>query len=186
LMIALVFGAHFSTYTYIAPWLQQDFSIREMTILLLAFGATGFLTNTLLSTVIAERLKASVTVMMLLLLSAIASMLLFDHSRVGQVFAMLVWGAAFGALPLCCSVWIQRGIADAPEAGSALFVGVVQVAIAVGSSVGAGIVDMAGGRADFTLGCALALLGFVALQRLVARERPRTKAPDCRCSPSLD
>ena len=25
LMIALVFGAHFSTYTYIAPWLQQDF-----------------------------------------------------------------------------------------------------------------------------------------------------------------
>jgi predicted MFS family arabinose efflux permease len=88
--------------------------------------------------------------------------------------------------PLCCSVWIQRGIADAPEAGSALFVGVVQVAIAVGSSVGAGIVNIAGGRADFTLGCALALLGFVALQRLVARERPRTKAPDCRCSPSLD
>jgi hypothetical protein len=63
---------------------------------------------------------------------------------------------------------------------------VVQVAIAVGSSVGAGIVNIAGGRADFTLGCALALLGFVALQRLVARERPRTKAPDCRCSPSLD
>jgi hypothetical protein len=46
----------------------------------------------------------------------------------------------------------------------------------VGSSVGGGIVDMAGGRADFAFGCALALLGFVVLQRLVARERSRTKA----------
>jgi predicted MFS family arabinose efflux permease len=66
------------------------------------------------------------------------------------------------------------------------FVGVVQVAIAVVSSVGGGIDDMAGGRADFTFGCALALLGFVALQRLAARERQRTKGPACRCSPSLD
>jgi predicted MFS family arabinose efflux permease len=186
LMIALVFGAHFSTYTYVAPWLQQAFSTREMTMLLLAFGVTCFLTNMLLSTVIAERLKASLAVMMLLMLSSIASMLLLDHSRAGEVFAMLIWGAAFGALPLCCSVWIQQGIADAPEAGSALFVGVIQVAIAVGSSVGGGIVDMAGGRADFTFGCALTLLGFVALQRVVALERARTKAPDCRCTPSLE
>ncbi|MGF7136392.1 putative MFS family arabinose efflux permease [Paraburkholderia sp. EB58] len=85
---------------------------------------------------------------------------------------------------MCCSVWIQRGIAGAPEAGSALFVGVVQVAVR--SSVGGGIDDMAGGRADFTFGCALALLGFAALQRLAARERQRTKGPAYRCSPSLD
>jgi hypothetical protein len=45
---------------------------------------------------------------------------------------------------------------------------------------------MAGGRADFTFGCALALLGFAALQRLAARERQRTKGPAYRCSPSLD
>lgn len=94
--------------------------------------------------------------------------------------------AKYSALPLCCSVWIQRGIAGAPEAGSALFVGVVQVAIAVGSSVGGRIDDMAGGRADFTFGCALALLGSAALQRLAARERQRTKGPACRCSPSHD
>ena len=185
LMIALIFGAHFSTYTYIAPWLQQDFSIQSMTVLLLAFGVAGFFTNTLLSAVIAERLKASVALMMLLLLGALASMLLLDHSRVGEVVAMLIWGAAFGALPLCCSVWIQRGIADAPEAGSALFIGVVQVAIAVGSSVGGGIVNRAGGRADFAFGCALAVLGLVTLQRLVALERPRAKAFDRRCSDAV-
>ncbi|RKP53552.1 MFS transporter [Pararobbsia silviterrae] len=175
LMIALVFGAHFSTYTYIAPWLQEDFSVRAMTLLLLAFGVAGFVANTVFSTLIAGRLKGSITAMMLLLLGALASMAWFDHSRVGDSVAMLVWGAAFGALPLCCSVWIQRGIADAAEAGSALFICVVQIAIAVGSCVGGGIVDTAGTRVDFVFGGVLVLFALVMLLRLVALERLRTK-----------
>ena len=42
LMVALVFGAHFSTYTYIAPLLEQDFSISAITLLLFGFGLVGF------------------------------------------------------------------------------------------------------------------------------------------------
>ncbi len=172
LMVALVFGAHFSTYTYIAPLLEQDFSLSTITLLLFGFGLIGFFSNALMSMAVSNHLKKSVAAMVLLLLGAMSSMLLLEHSPIGETAGMLLWGIAFGALPLCFSVWIQRGTADLPEAGSAMFVSVIQVAIAVGSAVGGTIVDRAGVHADFTLGLGLALLGLVALQRLAASERP--------------
>ncbi|MFM0326785.1 MFS transporter [Caballeronia glebae] len=172
LMVALVFGAHFSTYTYIAPLLEQDFSLSAITLLLFGFGLIGFFSNALMSMAVSAHLKKSVAVMVLLLLGAISSMLLLEHSAIGETAGMLLWGIAFGALPLCFSVWIQRGTADLPEAGSAMFVSIIQVAIAVGSAVGGAIVDRAGVHADFMLGLALALVGLVTLQRLAASERP--------------
>ncbi|WP_321957040.1 MFS transporter [Paraburkholderia bannensis] len=191
LMVALVFGAHFSTYTYIAPLLEHDFSLNAMTLLLLGFGLIGFFSNALTSTVISGHLKKSVATMVLLLLAAMSSMLLLEHSPIGETVGMLLWGIAFGALPLCFSVWIQRDTADLPEAGSAMFVSVIQVAIAVGSAVGGTIVDKAGVHADFLLGLGLALLGLVTLQRLAssrqsAQQTAKASSLDCACDASLD
>ncbi|SAK81758.1 major facilitator transporter [Caballeronia pedi] len=187
LMVALVFGAHFSTYTYIAPLLEQDFSLSTITLLLFGFGLIGFFSNALMSMAVSNHLKKSVAVMVLLLLGALSSMLLLEHSTIGETAGMLLWGIAFGALPLCFSVWIQRGTADLPEAGSAMFVSIIQVAIAAGSAVGGAIVDRAGVHADFTLGLGLAVLGLVTLQRLAAMERPATNASFKQtCDASLD
>ncbi|KAK46702.1 MFS transporter [Caballeronia jiangsuensis] len=187
LMVALVFGAHFSTYTYIAPLLEQDFSISAITLLLFGFGLVGFFSNALMSMAVANHLKKSVAAMIVLLLVAIGSMLLLDHSIIGEAAGMLLWGVAFGALPLCFSVWIQRGTADLPEAGSAMFVSIIQVAIAVGSALGGSIVDHAGVRADFTLGCGLAVLGLMTLSRLAALERPARGSDFVgECEPSAD
>lgn len=172
LMVALVFGAHFSTYTYIAPLLEQDFSLSSITLLLFGFGLIGFFSNALMSMAVSHHLKKSVAAMVLLLLGAMSSMLLLEHSAIGETAGMLLWGVAFGALPLCFSVWIQRGTADLPEAGSAMFVSIIQVAIALGSAVGGSIVDRAGVHTDFMLGLGLAVLGLVVLQRLAAMERP--------------
>lgn len=176
LMVALVFGAHFSTYTYIAPLLEQDFSLSAITLLLFGFGLIGFFSNALMSMAVSNHLKKSVAVMVLLLLGAMSSMLLLEHSLIGETAGMLLWGVAFGALPLCFSVWIQRGTADLPEAGSAMFVSIIQVAIAAGSAVGGALVDRAGVQADFTLGLGLAVLGLVILQRLASLERPAKAA----------
>lgn len=187
LMVALIFGAHFSTYTYVAPLLEQDFSLRAITFLLFGFGLIGFFSNALMSMAVSNHLKKSVAVMVLLLLAAMSSLLLLEHSPVGEIAGMLLWGIAFGALPLVFSVWIQRGTADLPEAGSAMFVSIIQVAIAAGSAVGGAIVDGANVQADFKLGLGLAMLGLVTLQRLAALERPAsTPSFEQPCDASID
>jgi predicted MFS family arabinose efflux permease len=186
-MVALVFGAHFSTYTYIAPLLEHDFSLSAITLLLFGFGLIGFFSNAFTSMAVADHLKKAVAAMILLLLGAMSSMLLLEHSPIGETAGMLLWGIAFGALPLCFSVWIQRDTTELPEAGSAMFVSVIQVAIAVGSAVGGTIVDRAGIHADFTLGLGLALLGLAALQRLAATKRTAGAASvECACDASPD
>jgi hypothetical protein len=53
--------------------------------------------------------------------------------------------------------------------------------------VGGSIVDHVGVSADFTLGCGLAVLGLLALQRLAALERPAAKPSFVsECEPSAD
>jgi predicted MFS family arabinose efflux permease len=165
LMVALVFGAHFCSYTYITPFLLRnaDFDMTTITWLLLGFGLIGFFSNFAVSSTVNRSLKGSVAAMISLLMFALLLMPLLRHSQWAIAADVLAWGIAFGAMPLCFSVWIQRATPDFPEAGSALFVSIIQVAIAVGSLVGGTIVDRVGIPADFLLGSALALLGLAAL-----------------------
>ncbi|MGA7777186.1 MAG: MFS transporter [Paraburkholderia sp.] len=164
-MVALVFGAHFCSYTYITPFLlhNADFDMSTITWLLLGFGVIGFISNFAASGAVNRSLKGSVAAMVSLLMFALLLMPLLRHSHWAVAADVLAWGIAFGAMPLCFSVWIQRATPEFPEAGSALFVSIIQVAIAVGSLVGGTIVDRVGIPADFLLGSALALLGLAAL-----------------------
>jgi predicted MFS family arabinose efflux permease len=165
LMVALIFGAHFSSYTYIAPFLLQNasFSVSSITWLLLGFGLVGFVSNFAFSAIVTRNLKASLATVVSLLMLALLAMPLLRHSEPAVMVTVLVWGVAFGAIPLCLSVWMQLATPDLPEAGSALFVGIIQVAIAVGSLVGGTVVDHVGIPADFWFGSALALLGLAAV-----------------------
>ncbi|OAJ55246.1 MFS transporter [Paraburkholderia ginsengiterrae] len=173
LMVALVFGAHFSSYTYITPFLlhNANLDMSTITLLLLGFGVIGFVSNFAVSSTVTRNLKVSAGAMISLLMFALVSLPLLQHSSVGVVAMVLAWGVAFGALPLCFSVWIQRATPDSPEAGSALFVSIIQVAIALGSLVGGVVVDHVGMSADFMLGSGLALLGLAALTSFGRSER---------------
>ncbi|CAG4906247.1 MFS transporter [Paraburkholderia saeva] len=186
LMVALAFGAHFSSYTYITPFLLRNANLSMATItwLLLGFGIIGFFSNFAISSTVGRNLKTSVAAMISLLMFALLSLPLLAHSSFGVAAIVMTWGVAFGALPLCFSVWIQRATPDAPEAGSALFVGIIQVAIATGSMAGGLIVDHIGIQADFLFGSGLALLGLAALASFGAQEKTReAEAVACRVSP---
>jgi predicted MFS family arabinose efflux permease len=165
LMVALAFGAHFSSYTYITPFLLRNANLDMSTItwLLLGFGIIGFFSNFAVSSTVTRNLKVSVGAMVSLLMFALVLLPLLQHSTIGVVALVLAWGISFGALPLCFSIWIQRATPDSPEAGSALFVSIIQVAIALGSLVGGVVVDHVGISADFLFGSGLALLGLAAL-----------------------
>ncbi|HEX7907839.1 MAG TPA: MFS transporter [Paraburkholderia sp.] len=187
LMVALVFGAHFSSYTYITPFLLRNANLdmSAITLLLLGFGVIGFVSNFAVSSTVTRNLKVSAGAMISLLMFALVSLPLLQHSSIGVVAMVLAWGVAFGALPLCFSVWIQRATPDSPEAGSALFVSIIQVAIALGSLVGGVVVDRVGMSADFLLGSGLALLGLAVLASF-GRSEQAVPAEALACSACTD
>jgi predicted MFS family arabinose efflux permease len=165
LMVVLVFGAHFSSYTYIAPFLAQNanFSLPAITSLLLGFGFVGFISNFAVSTTVTRNLKGSLLAMVAILMIALFALPLSHASQAEVSVVVLAWGVAFGAIPLCLSIWMQLSVPDMPEAGSALFIGIIQVAIALGSLAGGAVVDHVGVPVDFWLGSVLALSGLAAI-----------------------
>jgi predicted MFS family arabinose efflux permease len=161
LMVALVFGAHFSSYTYVTPFLaENNFSLSAITSVLLGFGFVGFVANLAISTAVTRHLQASLFAMVAILLVALVTLPLVHASPAAVAVMVLAWGVAFGAIPLCLSIWLQLSSPDLPEAGSALFVSIVQVAIALGSFTGGVVVDAVGISATLWLG------GFLALTSL--------------------
>jgi predicted MFS family arabinose efflux permease len=159
LMIALMCGAHFCSYTYITPFLLRDghFALSDITLLLLAFGAIGFVSDLAISPAVKHRLKPTTAAVVALLMMSLVLLPTLSHSYAHVPRAGLHGGIAFGALPLCASIWSQHAAPDLPEAGSALLVSTSQVAIAVSSSVGGVVVEhicVAGARCTAASGAA--------------------------------
>ena len=167
IMITLLFGAHFCSYTYISPFLidHAHFAMSSVTWLLLGFGALGFLSNIAFSRGVDHDLKRSMTIVVALLLCAQLALPLFVHSQIVVTGMLMVWGIAFGGVPLCSSVLMQRATPRNAEAGSALFVCGVQIAIAVASLAGGAVVDHIGVPADMLMGAVIALLSLLVWVR---------------------
>ncbi|MDB5763636.1 MAG: Sugar efflux transporter [Herminiimonas sp.] len=130
---------------------------------MLGFGFVGFISNFAISTTVTRNLKASLFAMVSILMISLFALPLLRDSEAGVIVAVLAWGVAFGAIPLCLSIWMQSSSPDLPEAGSALFVSIIQVAIALGSLAGGAVVDTIGVPADFWFGSCLGLAGLGAI-----------------------
>ena len=164
-LVALLFGAHFSAYTYIAPFLEDNavLSATWVTALLLGFGIVGFMSNFVASTFVTSHPRLSLSAMTALVMASLVALPAFAHMHGAVVAGVLAWGIAYGAIPLCLSVWMQLTSPDRPEAASALFVSAVQTAIAAGSLAGGVVVDHAGATGAMHLGVLLSVLGLAVL-----------------------
>jgi predicted MFS family arabinose efflux permease len=159
LLLGTVVAAHFTAYTYIAPFLghDADFSPTAITAILLGFGLAGMLANFAMAGTITTHLRASLGAVVLLMV--IAQLALPELQGMAVSLAVLVWGVAYGAIPLGVSSWMQLTSPHLPEASSAMLVTTFQIAIASGSLFGGVVVDHAGVPSALWLGAAIGLLG---------------------------
>jgi predicted MFS family arabinose efflux permease len=71
---------------------------------------------------------------------------------------VIVWGIAFGLIPVALTGWMLKAVPDAPEAGQALLVTGFQVAIASGALLGGVVVDGYGISSTMLVSAALVLV----------------------------
>jgi predicted MFS family arabinose efflux permease len=161
LAVLLIFGGHFSGFTYIRPAAQSLSGIGDgnFAVLLLVFGATGIL-GTVLSGPIADRVPriglygfpASLGVGMILMTVTGAS--------VGGLFvAAAVWGLGFGGVPTTILSWGARTQPARLEQIGGLIVMVCNIGIAVGATFGGFLADAASASTPLLLGGAASILG---------------------------
>ncbi|MET9386348.1 hypothetical protein ABZY09_36175 [Streptomyces sp. NPDC002928] len=94
---------------------------------------------------------------------------LFGTWTLGAFLVLALWGLAYGAVPVALQTWLfNAGPEAANENGSGMFVAVFQSSIAIGSLLGAVMVDASGTRTAMYAGAAPATAA-LALTALAAR-----------------
>lgn len=142
------------------PYLEEKahFGSSAVTSVLLAYGLAGLVGNFAAGAIIGRRLRAVYVAATVLVAVAAALLNVAAGTAPAVVALVMVWGAAFGAVPLALQTWILRATPDAPESGMALLVSACQIALAAGSFIGGIVVDGYGTWAGFAVGGTLALL----------------------------
>jgi predicted MFS family arabinose efflux permease len=176
LAVGLFFMGQFELFTYIRPFLENVTRVNVPTLstMLLVPGVAGFVGTMLIGGFIKTGMYRTLIVIPLLM-AAIALALNTFGELVAVVFVLLgLWGLVATAAPVGWWSWLAKSLPDDAEAGGGLMVAVVQLSIAIGSTLGGLLFDGIGYGTAFGVSTAL-LLAAAVLAYMTARiERART------------
>lgn len=159
-------SAQYSAYTYLEPWLrfQMHFSSSSISLLLMGYGIAGFI-GTFLTEFTVRKFGVRYAFLTNILFIGVCVLIASQLSS-NQVLAsvlIVIWGLAFGALPICLNIWIYQAAPELFEGGSALLVCVFQLALACGAFFGGFLADTQGTYAAFILCGVLALIAGLSI-----------------------
>ncbi|WP_336768273.1 MFS transporter [Pantoea endophytica] len=164
LACGLFFMGQFSLFTYVRPFLENvtRVSASGLSWILLAIGAAGFIGTTFVSTFLNSRFYPTLILIPLLMSAIAGTLLLFGHSMWIVAVLLSLWGMLATSAPTGWWTWLARTLPEDAEAGGGLMVAVIQLSIALGSTVGGLIFDSLGWQSAFGLS-GLLLLGAVVM-----------------------
>ncbi|MEE1755670.1 MFS transporter [Streptomyces sp. SP18CS02] len=159
LVVAFLVTGHFAAYTYVRPVLEQISGVGAPMVgaLLLAYGVAGVAGNFAAGAGAGRAPRAT-----LLVLSGTLAAAVLLLPSLGAAL-LVVWGLAYGGVSVAAQTWVMSAV-PAPEdreAGSALFAGVFNAAIALGALAGGRVADGFGVESAMWLGGALAAVALL-------------------------
>ena len=167
--VSLLFMGQFALFTYLRPFLETvtRVDVSTLSLMLLGVGVAGVVGTTLIGALLKEHSMYRTLIVMPLLMAAIAlALLVFGGSTPMVALLLGLWGLVATAAPVGWWTWLARSLPQDAEAGGGLIVAVVQLAIALGATVGGILYDASGYR--FTFGASAVVLLLAALFALLA------------------
>lgn len=158
--VGIFFMGQFTLFTYVRPFLETvtRVDVTTLSLILLVIGITGFIGNTLVGTVL-HRGFYQTLIAIPILMSMIAVALIVFGGKIAAVAALLgFWGLAATAAPVGWWGWVARTLPRNAEAGGGLMVAIVQLAIALGSTLGGLLFDTSGYQSTFVASVVLLLI----------------------------
>lgn len=171
LACGLFFMGQFALFTYVRPFLETvtHVSAAGLSLILLTIGVAGFIGTLIVALFLNARFYLTLMAIPLLM-AAIAGMLILTGHSVWIVALLLgFWGLLATAAPTGWWTWIARTLPEDAEAGGGLMVAVIQLSIALGSTVGGMVFDNVGWQSTFAMSGIL-LLSAVVLTWFTSRK----------------
>jgi predicted MFS family arabinose efflux permease len=171
------FMGQFALFTYVRPFLETvtRVSVSTLSLILLVIGVAGFIGTALIGVVLKRGLYGTL-VTIPVVMAVIALTLIPSGAWVAAVVLLLgLWGLMATSAPVGWWSWIAEAMPHNAEAGGGLMVAVIQLAIALGSTVGGLLFDSVGYRSVFVASAAM-LLAAAFLAFLTSRSQVRQAA----------
>lgn len=156
----LFFMGQFALFTYLRPFLETvtRVDIATLSLMLLVIGVMGVIGTLLIGRFLHTGFYPTLIAIPLLMAVIAATLIAFGHSLWIVAPLLGLWGLIATAAPTGWWSWIARTLPNDAEAGGGLMVAMVQLSIAVGSTVGGLAFDHFGYQSTFAVSGMLLLL----------------------------
>ena len=171
LAVSLFFLGQFALYTYLRPFLETvtRVDVPTLSLILLVIGGAGVLGTYLIGLVLRSRLYSLLIAMPAAMAAIAVSLMAVGGTPVAVALLLAAWGLIGTAAPVAWWTWLSKALPDDAEAGGGLMVAVVQLAIALGATLGGLAYDASGYRSTFALS-AIALCASAVVATLAWRQ----------------
>ncbi len=134
----LLVTGQYGAFTFVSPILQKIARIpaHDVGVLLLGYGAAAIAGNFLAGSAAARNVRATIIAVSTILAAALAAIPLIGTTPATGTVMLIVWGLAFGGLPVSVQTWILKAAPHSPEAATGLNTAMFNLAIALGALLG--------------------------------------------------
>ncbi|GJG98194.1 MFS transporter [Cupriavidus pauculus] len=157
------FSGQFMLFTYVRPFLETVTHVKasSLSLILLAIGVAGFFGTMAIGTVLKRAFYATLVAIPTIMAAIALALIGLGHHIISVAMVLALWGLVATAAPVAWWNWITRTFPHHAEAGGGLMVAVVQLSIALGSTVGGILFDTHGYCSTLIGSASLLLIGAV-------------------------
>lgn len=171
LACGLFFMGQFALFTYVRPFLEGVTQVTPagLSVILLAIGVAGFVGTVLVSRCLNSGFYQTLVMIPLLMATIAATLLLTGHNVWAAAVLLSLWGLLATAAPTGWWTWLARTLPGDAEVSGGLMVAIIQLSIALGSTLGGVVFDNLGWQSTFCLSSVL-LLAAALMAFLTSRQ----------------
>jgi predicted MFS family arabinose efflux permease len=170
------FMGQFALFTYLRPFLERvtHADVSTVSLVLLVIGVSGFIGTVFVSAFLKRGLYRTLIAIPILMAVIALTLIPFGGSVVIVATLLGLWGLIATAAPVGWWSWIAQAMPKNAEAGGGLMVAVIQLSIALGSTMGGVLFDQRGYQSTFVMSAVVLLLA--AFLTFLAARSPTAQA----------
>lgn len=139
----LSWGAAFTMFTYLRPYLEQvtRVDVTTLSILLLVLGCAGFVGTWASGRFVGDNVAPQLKLPALVMGAVTLGLMFTGASPIITGMLLFVWGGMNTAMSVIFMTWMSQNVDDAPEEGGSLMVAAIQASILLGALIGGVFLD---------------------------------------------